>query len=71
MLKGCSNGDTLFLSGWIIKNDNVPELKGTKICLVACGNDVSLTLGPLPKDIADEIGISALVFIGEDTILVK
>ena len=73
VLSGCMKGNTLVLSGCIVKNDIVPLLKGSKVCFTASGNDVSFTLGPLSKDLTDQIGmgVNTFVFVGEGVVKLK
>ncbi|MGZ3634028.1 MAG: hypothetical protein ACXVAJ_06845 [Parachlamydiaceae bacterium] len=62
---GSINGHTLTLSGWVIKGIDTPQLKGTKVQLVAdChSGDMSYTFGPISKCLP----LSGLTFLFKGT----
>jgi hypothetical protein len=68
---GSINGQTLTLSGWVVKGIDTAELRGTKVKLVAncISGDMDFTFGP----ISDGLPLSGLTFVftGEGTISIN
>jgi hypothetical protein len=68
---GSINGHTLTLSGWVIRGIDTPQLKGTKVQLIAdCqSGEMTYTFGPISKGL-DLSGLT-FVFTGAGTISIN
>ena len=69
---GSIHGNTITLSGWIVKGVDTPQLKGTKIKIVAdCKSDeIALTFGPIsPSDLP--LSGFTFVFTGAGSVTVR